>query len=363
MFTVKDCVSQTTTTTGTDDFVLAARAGFLRFSDAFIGNPFFFVYEAHAVDGAGLRTGDFETGIGQFFNDAGVHKIRRLRKLSGSDPVPSGEETTLPLLDFGVGTKIVSLVVGAAQVEGLRIGRDQAGEPVTLYVRTDGSNGNSGLINTADGAFRSLDHAMGEALAYYAGAKIMVGPGSFSAGIANDPGKVTIIGAGSASTTIGGVYVQAGQECVVSNCRVVSAGGVGLSASGTGALIVAYDIEFGACDYAHALAGLGGTVDLDNYSVSGGSGAHLRAEPFGRIVCRGPATLLDNFALTDGWVVCNKGLGYVDYDGGVIDLAGHTVTGKRYDIRAGSVCNTYGGGESFLPGSVAGTTASGGQYL
>ena len=130
-----------------------------------------------------------------------------------------------------------------------------------------------------------------------------------------------------------------------------------------GAELLASDIEFGACDYVHAFAKDGGAVALSIYSVSGGGGAHLRAESFGRIALDDTATLLTNVTFADGWVVCDGGLGLVKYDGGSIDLGGHTVTGKRYDIQAGSICNTYGGGASFLPGSVAGTTASGGQYL
>ena len=147
MFNVKDGVSETTSTTGTGDFVLAARAGYLRFNDALVGNPHRFVYEVHAVDGSGVRSGAFETGVGQFFNDAGTHKIRRVRKLSGSD------YPTMTPLDFAAGTKIVSLVVAAAQVGRLRVGKDQDDEPVTLYVRADGSDSNSGLADSAGGAF------------------------------------------------------------------------------------------------------------------------------------------------------------------------------------------------------------------
>lgn len=357
MFAIKDCVSETTTTTGTGDFVLSARSGFIRFNDALVGNPHLFVYEAHAVDGAGVRTGAFETGIGQFFNDAGTHKIRRVRKLSGSD------YPTMTPLNFAAGTKVVSLVVAASQAGGLRVGRDQADDPVTLYVRADGSDSNSGLADSAGGAFLTLDYAVAEALRFYAGATIMVGAGTFSTGYANDaPGRVSIVGAGVGATTIQGLIAQAGQRIEVSNCKIVS-DGTGLFADGFGAEIGATDIEFGACDYTHAWATNGGVIVLSVYSVSGGGGSHLRAESFGRMTCDDVATLAANVSFSDGWVVCDGGLGLVRYDGGSIDLAGHTVTGKRYDIQAGSVCNTYGGGASFLPGSIAGTTASGGQYL
>jgi hypothetical protein len=38
-------------------------------------------------------------------------------------------------------------------------------------------------------------------------------------------------------------------------------------------------------------------------------------------------------------------------------------TGQRYDIRENSVCNVAGGGATYLPGDVAGATATGGQYV
>lgn len=357
MFNVKDCVSETTTTTGTGDFVLTARAGYIRFNDALVGNPHLFVYEAHAVDGSGVRTGAFETGIGQFFNDAGTYKIRRVRKLAGSD------YPTMTPLDFAAGTKVVSLVVSAAQAAGFKVGNDQAGDPVTLYVRSDGNNNNSGLANSAGGAFLTLDYAIAEALRFYDGATIMVGSGTFAAGYANDAtGRVTIVGAGSGSTTIQGLIAQAGQRIQVSGCKIVS-DGTGLDVDGVGATIGAYDVEFGACDYTHAWAKNGGSIGLGAYSVSGGGGAHLRSDSFASIVCEDVATIAANLTFSAGWAVCDAGLGLIRYDGGSIDLDGHTVTGKRYDIQAGSICNTYGGGASFLPGSVAGTTASGGQYL
>jgi len=359
MFAIKDGVSETTTTTGTSDFVLAARAGFLRFNDALVGNPHLFVYEAHAVDGSGVRTGAFETGVGQFFNDAGTHKIRRVRKLSGSD------YPTMTPLDFAAGTKIVSLVVAAAQVGGLRVGRDQADDPVTLYVRADGSDSNSGLADSAGGAFLTLSYAVEEALRFYENATIQVGAGSFDSGYATGvSGQVTIIGAGMGLTTIEGLIAEAGQRFDASGLRVETAG-VAFSAEGVGALISAYDIDFGPADWGHAWAKSSGMISIGNYTVSGGSSDahHLHAEKYGRVECVGVATLAANVSFSGGWAIADGGLAFIDYAGGSIDLDGHTVTGKRYDIQAGSVCNTYGGGASFLPGSVAGTTASGGQYL
>lgn len=361
MFTVRDCVSETTTTAGSGDFILAARPGFVRFGDALDGSPHLFVYEAHATNGAGERTGDFETGIGQFFIDGGVHKIRRVRKLSGSD------YPNMAPIDFAAGSKTVSMVVAASQVGGLRLGQDQGGSlPGILYVRSDGNDANTGLENTAGGAFATLSHALNVALGFYIDAEIHVGSGSFGGAWASGvSGTVSIIGSGSGSTTIDGVLAQAGQHISVTGCRIETINGTGLDCTGTGASMLASEIEFGACNYAHARAIDGGTIELADYTVSGGAsgGSHLRAERFGKILCTGTATLTDDVTLAGSWVDCQSGLGLVDYDGGSIDLNGFTVTGKRYELHAGSVCNTHGGGASFLPGSSAGTVDSGGIYL
>lgn len=40
-----------------------------------------------------------------------------------------------------------------------------------------------------------------------------------------------------------------------------------------------------------------------------------------------------------------------------------TATGKRYNAVLNGVINTFGGGATFIPGDVAGTTATGGQYV
>jgi hypothetical protein len=38
-------------------------------------------------------------------------------------------------------------------------------------------------------------------------------------------------------------------------------------------------------------------------------------------------------------------------------------TGKRYAVATNAVLNTNGGGANYFPGDVAGTTATGGQYV
>ncbi|MDH7791872.1 hypothetical protein QBD00_002784 [Ochrobactrum sp. AN78] len=47
---------------------------------------------------------------------------------------------------------------------------------------------------------------------------------------------------------------------------------------------------------------------------------------------------------------------------GVLNITG-SATGKRYTVYANGTIGTSGSGANYFPGSVAGTVASGGQYL
>lgn len=359
MYVTKDCISQTTTSTGTGDFILSGvRSGY----DSFVSRLTaldYFVYEAHGVDAAGARSGEFEIGMGQFWMDGLTPKIRRLRKLSGSNYPSSG------LVAFSSGNKVVSITASASQVDGLAIGQDQSGDDPVLYVRSGGNDSNTGLANTDAQAFATISAALSAALSRYRYATIMVGAGSFSGGSNGaGVGSVEIIGASAATTTIAGILAGSGQSISVSGCTFVDSSAAALYASGSGSYIYAENVIFGDCEFGHAVATEGGKIELGLYEISGGaaSGAHLLTERGGMILCGDVATVLSDVTFSDGWALCRKGHGLIDA-GIAVDLDGHTVTGKRYDITGNGVCNTYGGGTSFLPGSVSGTTASGGQYL
>jgi hypothetical protein len=362
MFVTFDCVNQETTTAGTGDFSLGSTvAGFRSFADVCSAGDVF-CYEAHAVDAQGARTGPFEVGIGQFFVDGATPKIRRLRRLGGSAPGATP-------IDFGAGTKRVSITVSARQVEAIRLPlADAAGDEIALYVRSDGDDANSGLANTAGQAFLTVGAALAFAFsAFPAGAFIYVGPGSFGGawGGYGIPGRVAIIGAGVGATVLAGVAAYPGQTVEVEDLAVAASGAHGLYASGVGATIRADGVEFGACDLGHVFADDGGRVTLGEYSVSGGSaaGAHWHAGADGRIICDDAVTVSDDIALAAGWAACPGPCGMIRAWEATIALGGHTVSGQRYSVAANSVIDTGGGGAAFLPGDSAGSTASGGQYL
>lgn len=365
-----DLVKQLTTTVGTGDFVLSASLlGFRDFSVA-LDVADCFVYEAHVVDGAGARTGVFEIGIGQYFVDTGIHKIRRSVILNSSNVVPATP------VDFAAGSKHVYITVGGAQAAGLKVGPTLDGFPVRIYVRAGGNDSNSGFGADNGSALATLQAAVDLALSGFSTAMIDIGPGVFAGANTwslNDVScNIALIGAGRASTTIGSFTATPGVSVTVFDVLVVSASEVGLIADGYGALIEVggYDdfdllIGFGACPAGHVLARMGGQVRLGDYRVQGGcsAGAHLAAYGGGVIDVLGEHTLGASVTMAGGWAKVDRGLGYINFENDSFVLGGFTVTGPRYDVRGNGVVYTGGRGATYLPGSVAGSVATGGQYL
>jgi hypothetical protein len=356
-----DCIKQTSTTTGTGDLTLgAAVTGFGTFQGKCTSLDTF-VYEAHAVDAFGARTGDAERGVGQYWLDGSTHKLRRLWKLSATNDPAAG------FVDFAAGTKHVSLTVAASQASALQVGVGYNGSPAVLYVRSDGSDSNSGLANTSAQAFATLSAAFDAAAKHYTEATINIGAGTFNSGGSSHygPCKIVIVGAGAGSTTINDLWATALQTVTVSDCTVANATGRGITAQGAGAVVELYDVDFAACSNGHLHASDGGKIIASGYTMSGGcsAGAHMSIETFGQIILDSEVTVTANITLSGGFVLCGRGPGYAGFSGASFVLGGNTVTGQRYNINACSVCDTDGGGASFLPGTVAGAVASGGQYL
>ncbi|MDR1125864.1 MAG: hypothetical protein LBM64_07380, partial [Deltaproteobacteria bacterium] len=57
-----------------------------------------------------------------------------------------------------------------------------------------------------------------------------------------------------------------------------------------------------------------------------------------------------------------SGLSLFSRSGSTHPVISGNVTGKRYSVSGNSICTTAGGGATFFPGTIAGTTDTGGQY-
>ncbi len=357
-YTVQNMVKETSTSTGTGTIVLAgAVTGFQSF-DAALGSSALVCYEIAALDIDGVRSGDWEIGLGRYWLDGATPKLDRLLPMAKTVAGGAGS-----LVNFTSGTKHVSLTACAAQVAGLKIYVDHV---VNVYVRSDGNDSNGGFANTAGGALASVAAALVLAACFAKGVSVIVhvGAGSFDiAGYATFSGDsaLEIIGAGVGSTTVGGIQAIYGGKLEVSNCTI---GGFGLQCFGLGSSIYGFAILFsGASGNAHVYARDGGFIQLGNCSVSAISigGDHILLGDSARLVLSGTVTVLAN--LSPGkWINADGPFAYCDA-GCSFSLGAFSVTGARYSAIQGSIIQTGGSGASFLPGSTAGSVASGGQYL
>ena len=357
-YTVQNMVKETSTSTGTGTLVLAgAVTGFQTFGTA-LGSSALVCYEIAALDIDGARSGDWEIGLGRYWMDGATPKLDRLIPMAKTAAGGAGE-----LVNFTSGTKHVSLTACAAQVAGLKLYVDHT---VNIYVRADGNDSNGGFANTAGGALASVEAALALAACFAAGVSVIVhvGAGSFAVGSwATFSGECApeIVGAGVGSTTINGIYASYGGTLEVRNCTI---GDYGIQCFGGGSSVYGFNIGFSGADgLSHVHASDGGVVQLGNYSVSAitRGGNHIFIGDASRVVLAGTVTVLDNLTIgswinADGpFAFCNAGCSF--------SLGAFSVTGPRYRTTQGSIIQTGGRGTSYLPGSTAGSVASGGQYL
>ncbi len=247
---------------------------------------------------------------------------------------------------------------------------------LTYYVRSDGSNSNTGLANTSGDAFLTIQKAYESLasldLAGFTG-NIVIGQSgqTFTAGIyATIPitsGPITLnLGGSTISTTNAtALYILAPMTLTVSNGTLTTASsGSGMEVRGHGSkVLIGSGITFGACADYHIRALFGGFVGCgENYAVTGGAVSHIQATGGGVFEYAGVTVTLSG--------TCNF-TSFVYTDGNSIavffasSFTGGTVTGSRYTVSSGGYLMTFGGGANYFPGDsagVGGTTTGGGYY-
>lgn len=242
----------------------------------------------------------------------------------------------------------------------------------TYYVRSDGNDGNTGLSDTAGGAFLTIQKAVDVAtMLDNAGnlVTISVANGTYGAfllrsyvgsqapkvvGNTATPGSVVISATGTAiGCTNCGAWTLSGM-------RVQSTSGAGLSCVGAGTLITLSDsFEFSACASQHMISTDDARLNIAcPWRIAGNAAAHINT-------VRGASVLA--FAQTCT-IVGSIALTYFVYAETASDILiqsvtfSGTLTGKRYEVTLNAVVQTYGGGASYFPGNSAGTVSTGGQY-
>jgi hypothetical protein len=280
---------------------------------------------------------------------------------------------------------------GSTWFEGIRLDRNtgriafpvMGGPRETLaaarsyFVRTDGSNSNTGLVNNAAGAFLTIQKAIDTVAALDLNGfavTVQVGDGTYSAGaLVAQPflaGPVTLQGNTTtpASCTIassgglGAIRVQNGARLTVAGFKLSTTSSACLAAEGPGCVItVAGPMEYGACALFQVFATEGGRIINagNNYTVSGGALAHLYAEN-GSVAhaksCTVTLTGTPAFSVAYASAFCGEVIGHACTFSGA-------ATGKRYQCDNLGLIFANGGGANYFPGNAGGTTSGGGQYV
>jgi hypothetical protein len=245
----------------------------------------------------------------------------------------------------------------------------------TFYVRTDGNDANTGMFNTAAGAWLTIQHAVDTIAGciVYAGVTvtIQVGDGTYNEAVVTRK----IMGGGS--------FVVTGNTGTPANCIIQ--GGASPAVSGgsqlpwtfsgfelrstssdcatvSGSLNFGAGIRFGAAGLSHVRARLGGKVQLQNsYAIAGAAPAHFICQTAGMIFVTSGITVT-----ISGTPAFSTAFALVD-TGGFVQVPSVTfsgsATGVRYALASGGILDAGGAIFSYLPGDTAGTAVTGGQYL
>jgi len=254
--------------------------------------------------------------------------------------------------------------------------RDTLTDARSYYVRPDGSDSNDGLSDNAGGAFLTIQKAVDVVFgALDLGAfdvTIQLADGTYTAGCnATAPrlgtGTVTIQGNEAhpenvvvTAASVGCFRVASGAALVVKDMELRTTGSVHGLVALLGGHIQFGNVRFGSCGGVHLRAEIAALIEAaGNYSIVAGAASHFNAGLAGiiRVMSR-VVTLTGTPAFSSAFA---QGA-----TGGQTVLVGNTFSGagsgKRYDVSLNAALNVGGAGVNYLPGSVAGTTATGGQY-
>ena len=258
-------------------------------------------------------------------------------------------------------------------------GREKLVAARTYYVRTDGSDSNTGLVNSAGGAFLTVQKAIDTAATldssiYNVTIQIVAGTYAISTALTAKnmvgAGSITIIGD---ETTPSNIVIDA------TGCNVFSAVFINTlyalkgfklkSTAGTCTLglyssnnsdFTYQNLEFGTGITQHIRCSDGGSISCTgNYTVSGGASNHFCGVNGSFRVQGVTITLTGTPAFSDAFV--NMSYGSVAIMS-VITFSG-SATGPRYSVAMNGVLYTGNGGANYFPGNSAGAAATGGQYL
>lgn len=251
----------------------------------------------------------------------------------------------------------------------------------TYYVRTDGSDSNTGLTDSAGGGFLTIQKAVDVVTDTldFAGYQVVirVKDGTYTGAVVIYP----VTGCDSADDYILRGNVATPASCVISTTSAnaisieqegaaISIEGFKLQTTTTGdCLKIAYDtlcqltdlMTFGTSADGHINA-FGGTLWVKaSYTIAGNADYHYQQDARSTILFASgkTITLTGTPAFAVQFAYCGQNSTLEMY--GAPTFSG-SATGTRYYAEMCGTIFTYGAGASYLPGNAGGSTATGGQY-
>lgn len=297
---------------------------------------------------------------------------KKITDLASATTPISGTEL-VEIVQGGVSKKIAASYLAGSVI----VGRELLTAARTYYVRTDGSDSNTGLINSAGGAFLTIQKAVDVASSIDNGGydiTIMVVAGTYTANTVLKSfvggGRIIIRGATADMTST--VISTTSADCFNNGNGYyglyhfeylklqTTTGGSALFCIGSGAFTWK-NVAFGACASIQIVAGVGVFARATgNYTINGGATNHIGAYDGGQIRTQSvTVTISGTPAFSDCFASCGR-VGTILANG--VTYSG-SATGKRYDVSTNAVIFGTAGGASYFPGNSAGTTATGGQYV
>lgn len=247
----------------------------------------------------------------------------------------------------------------------------------TYYVRTDGSNSNTGLVNNAGGAFltiqKALDVVYGTLDLGGFNVTIQVVGGPYTVGGSQTSpqvgaGTVTILGDATTPSNVT-INVTSANAIAVSGAGTkLALSGLKLTATTSGTLVNATSggqidltgkMEFGAAA-TEAISIAGGVVNSIgiSHTISGSSPIFVDSSN-GKLLWFGGTTTLTGTPAFSTAFAYAQNIGFAQISG--VTFSG-SATGSRYSSNSNSVIQTFGSGATYLPGNAGGTTGTGGIY-
>lgn len=306
------------------------------------------------------------------FADGEIAALAGLASAANKLPYFTGSGTAALADLSAAGRALLDDADAAAQRTTLSV-REQLTANRTYYVATTGSDSNNGL--SAGAPFLTIQKAVDVAATLDASiytVTIQLAAGTYTTGVTLKPvlGAAAPVLQGNTADPAAQLISLAGGTCINgANCgtwtvrgiKVQNTAGTGIAVSGAGANLNISYLHFGACSVDQIQAtGLGRVGINGPWTIAGGAVNHISSYQQGQVIvgsytCTLTGTPAFSNAFVQSTILSMVNFGSPTWSG--------SATGPRYAAHANATIVTNGAGATWLPGSSAGVTGTGGVYI